>query len=356
MARARALAAGASASPVRADRGVPATPRPRPARSADLWVSAAAVRQGIGAWAYTRAGGAPHPGDELVRAAVGVACALAECAAESAAGADAPWAEDGAESGGPLTRPVAYEPARLAELAGVTVRDVDRALELLQGAGVVRQSQAGAVPRVALDAGVLAPLPVAARVDWAAVRARLAGAGSVVGAPTAVLRALAERMGAVDVAGVGGGELPLVRASVRDLEDATRFGRSTVSEAVAALVRARVLDADTRAGHTGRFVVRPAAFGLPDEAPAPAVGAPPAPMATSAAHGRSSDRAAAPAGRGVADGHRVATGAPVLVGTFAGTPIYAPAGTPLVVECDAEGRWVCRVGPWLQLGPVAAPS
>jgi hypothetical protein len=44
----------------------------------------------------------------------------------------------------------------------------------------------------------------------------------------------------------------------------------------------------------------------------------------------------------------------VLVGTFAGTPIYAPAGTPLVVECDAEGRWSCRVGPFLQLGPVPA--
>lgn len=44
--------------------------------------------------------------------------------------------------------------------------------------------------------------------------------------------------------------------------------------------------------------------------------------------------------------------APVLLGSFAGTPIYAPPGTPLVVECDADGRWSCRVGPYLQLGPV----
>jgi hypothetical protein len=53
-------------------------------------------------------------------------------------------------------------------------------------------------------------------------------------------------------------------------------------------------------------------------------------------------------------GRPAGAGAVVLVGTFAGTPIYAPAGTPLVVECDAEGRWSCRVGPFLQLGPVPA--
>jgi hypothetical protein len=188
-----------------------------------------------------------------------------------------------------------------------------------------------------------------------------------VGAPVAVLRALAERMGAVDLAGAGAGaatELPSVRASVRDLEDATRFGRSTVSEAVAALVRARVLDADTRAGHTGRFAVRPSTFGLPDDEPGP----PPtaltsAALTTSALPGVPGARAAhgapvRPGGPEVAAPVVVgpgAVGAPVLVGTFAGTPIYAPAGTPLVVECDADGRWVCRVGPFLQLGPVAAP-
>jgi hypothetical protein len=159
---------------------------------------------------------------------------------------------------------------------------------------------------------------------------------------------------------------------VRDLEDATRFGRSTVSEAVAALVRARVLDADTRAGHTGRFAVRPSAFGLPDDEPGPATpptstlttsaplevpGARAAPGAPGrpgrpevAAAADPTARVAAPVVAGPA-----AVGAPVLVGTFAGTPIYAPAGTPLVVECDADGRWVCRVGPFLQLGPVAAP-
>jgi hypothetical protein len=46
-------------------------------------------------------------------------------------------------------------------------------------------------------------------------------------------------------------------------------------------------------------------------------------------------------------------GAPVLLGHFGGTPIYGPPGTPLVVDCDADGRWTCRVGPLLTLGPVA---
>ncbi len=385
-ARGRAPAAApsaSSASPVRADAGAPgaAGSRPRPARAGDLWVSSAAVRQAIGAWAYTRAGGEPHPGDDVVRAAVAVACALAESVAAAVGGADAAWSSRAADptdgSDAPLARPVAYDPARLAELAGVPARDVDRALVVLRGAGVVRWtgagSGAGSGARVALDGAVLAPLPAVARVDWAGVRRRLAAVGAGVGAPVAVLRALAERMGAVDLAGAGAGaatELPTVRASVRDLEDATRFGRSTVSEAVAALVRARVLDADTRAGHTGRFAVRPSAFGLPDDEPGPATptavtisalpGVPGAPAAHRApvrpggpgvaAAADPTARVAAPVVAGPA-----AVGAPVLVGTFAGTPIYAPAGTPLVVECDADGRWVCRVGPFLQLGPIAAP-
>jgi hypothetical protein len=257
---------------------------------------------------------------------------------------------------------VAYEPARLADLAGLAPRDVERALELLQGAGVVGRTQGAAGAHLTLDAGVLAPLPAVARVDWPGVRRRLGAIGAGVGAPTAVLRALAERVGAVDLPpeGPSGGDVPPVRASVRDLEDATRFGRSTVSDAVAALVRARVLDADTRAGHTGRFVVRPAAFGLPDEEPAVdgATGAaavvsapghpyPPVAPARPAPVGPPGVPVVAPAGG--------AARSPVLIGTFAGTPIYAPPGTPLVVECDAEGRWTCRVGP-LQLGPVGGSA
>jgi hypothetical protein len=359
-----------AAASARSGRIGPAAPggsdaRPRPARALDLWVSPAAVRQAIGAWAYTRTGNEPHPGDDLVRTAVGVACAIAECAAATAAVTDAAWSRPAgdavhAASGSPLARPVAYDAGRLAELAGVAPRDVDRAVAVLQGAGVVRWTADGTTAQLALDDGVLAPLPAVARVDWDAVRRRLAAVGAGVGAPAAVLRTLAERMGAVDLAGA---ELPSVRASVRDLEDATRFGRSTVSEAVAALVRARVLDADTRAGHTGRFVLRPCVFGLPDEAPesAPAVVDtrwPAAPGSGTAPAGAGGVARPVPVGaaavQGAVDGGpSTAAGRPVLVGTFAGTPIYAPAGTPLVVECDAEGRWVCRVGPFLQLGPVA---
>jgi hypothetical protein len=352
--------------PARPDRaaGAPAAAA-RPLRGADLWVSAAAVRQAIGAWAYTRAGGEPHPGDDVVRAAVGVACAIAELAAD-AARTDAPWAGAGADGpGDALTGAVAADPARLADLAGVSARDAERALAVLDGAGLVRRG--GADARVALVADALAPLPTVARLAWPEVRRRLAAAGAGVGAPLAVLRAVAERVGAVDLAG-GMGTAPPVRASVRDLEDATRFGRSTVSEAVAALVRARVLDADTRAGHTGRFVLRPPAFGLSDPDPepvAPPAGArvapagPPPPAAYQAPPRGPALAGPATVGSppvGSAPGGQPApAGAPVLVGTFAGTPIYAPAGTPLVVECDADGRWVCRVGPFLQLGPVAAP-
>jgi len=361
--RARSRVLGAPAAP--SELAAASATRARPARARDQWVSGAAVRQAVGAWAYTRPGAAPHPGDDLVRAAVAVACAVAECAAAAERSSAEAWragarADAGGGDGG-LTRPVAYEPARLADLAGLAPRDVERALELLQGAGVVRRTQDAAGAHLALDAGVLAPLPAVARVDWPGVRRRLGAIGAGVGAPTAVLRALAERVGAVDLSpeGPSGGDVPPVRASVRDLEDATRFGRSTVSDAVAALVRARVLDADTRAGHTGRFVVRPAAFGLPDEEPAvdgatgsairptPGHAYPPAEPARPAPAGPAGVPAVAPTGG--------AAPTPVLVGTFAGTPIYAPPGTPLVVECDADGRWTCRVGP-LQLGPVGGPA
>lgn len=48
--------------------------------------------------------------------------------------------------------------------------------------------------------------------------------------------------------------------------------------------------------------------------------------------------------------------APIYLGEFAGTPIFAPPGTPLIVECDRNGRWTCRVGPLLRLSPVGSPE
>lgn len=354
----RAVASGASSPSVPDARGQ----RYRLA----WWVSPDAVRQAIGAWAATARVGRARPATELVRTSVGVACAIAELAAADLWDADTlPLRARGDVRAGDagrdaLTRPVVYDPSRLGELSGASTRDVDRALDVLRQAGVVSQPQ-GARGALVLGVDYVAAAPAVAAITWPAVRERLLLVAAPVAAPCAVLRALAERLGAVDLSGRAD-KLPSVRVSVRELELVTEFRRSTVGEAIASLGRARLLDADARAGHTGRFVIRPAAFGLPDDEP----------FVAAVEVARSQPKAAA----AVLDADRVtqapltgeqavkravgttpvptALGASVLVGTFAGTPVYAPQGTPLVVECDTEGRWSCRVGPFLQLGPVAS--
>ena len=348
--------------------GVSGPVAPAPSGRADRlasWVSSDAVRQAIGAWAATARVGRSRPTTELVRTAVAVACAIAEVAASEAVDSGAlllrPRDSSGTEDADriALTRPVAYDAAQLGELSGASPRDVDRALDVLRQARVVSQPQGERSPLV-LNGDCLEPAPAVAAVAWATVRERLAAADAPIAAPCAMLRALAERLGAPDV-GRGGGTLPAVRVSVRDLELVTEFRRSTVSEAIASLVRARLLDADTRAGHTGRFVIRPAAFGLPDDEAPVSLSRGPARF-RDVASAASQSVAGAPCGAaGVVPAETyagriapatTAAEAPVLIGTFAGTPIYASRGTPLVVECDADGRWSCRVGPFLKLGPI----
>jgi len=181
----------------------------------------------------------------------------------------------------------------------------------------------------------------------------------------AVLRELAASMGALDVA--DGAMLPAAtRASVRDLEDATGFGRSTVAEAVTSLERARLIDVEARVGRTTRFTLRPSAFGRPDEPPTAAasdvsaLASSPTTTASLAAPrstGAPSVIASPPAAHATqvpGNASAPVAGVATLIGTFAGTPIYAPPGTPLVVDCDASGQWTCRIGPFLVLGPVRA--
>lgn len=354
---------------------------------ADHWVSAAAVRQAIGSWAYSLRAGERRPSEEAVRLAVGVACAVRESATDPERRA---WL--GAAGAGEPTGSVPADTVDLGARAGVPEREVAPALDLLASAGVVTLQRGPDGVTVALSSAVLAPFPAVARVDWRALRARLATVGGSIAAAQAVLRELVAQLGAVgEPAGATGAALPPVRASVRELGDATGFGRSTVSAALAALEQARVLDVEVRAGRTTRFVVRPAVFGWPDETliMEPAVtagqgslashteergegrrrrrGAPammggqtlaapdPGTVAASAAAARIASVALPPdpvSRRGAV----APAAAPVLIGTFAGTPIHAPAGTPLVVECDAEGRWWCRVGPFLRIGPVEEPG
>ena len=345
-----------TATPV--DLGSTTPDPPRDVGRPGWWVSEDAVRRQLGAWAATARTGRARPTTELVRTAVGVTCAVAELATASPALDGAiPLRPRGASAAGGdaaaalLTRPVAATQQRLSEMCGVSVREVERALEVLRDARVVLQPH-GDRGAVSLSPDCLAPAPAVAAIAWPVVRERLATAEAPFAAPCATLRALADRIEAFDL-GRGAAGLPPVRMSVRDLELVTEFRRSTVSDAVAALVRARLIDADARAGHTGRFVIRPAAFGFPDEEPTSPQQVPgrsdralrPSPAAELAQHRGARDGSASPTA--------TSAEAPALIGTFAGTPIYAPPGTPLTVECDVDGRWWCRVGPHLRLGPAA---
>ena len=307
---------------------------------ADHWVSAPLVRQAIGAWAYAAAAPEHRPSEQAVRDAVSVACALHELTrvTERSRWATAAGAEQG------RARAVRLDPAELGARAGLDPGAAAAALTLLEQTGVLtrRGEATGATGALAND--VLAPQPAVARLAWEEARRRVRAVPGSLAPSLAVLREMAASLGPL----AEGEAPPPVRVSVRDLEERTGYGRSTVAEALGTLGRARLLDVESRAGRTTRFTLRPAAFGQADEPPRGAVAPAPAGAAPGVAIPPAPLPPTGPRASGAAAGR-----APVLLGQFAGTPIYGPPGTPLVVDCDAAGRWTCRVGPLLTLGPVA---
>lgn len=360
--------------------------------AADHWVSAAVVRQSVGAWAYTLGAGERRPTDTDVRQAVAVASAIAELAREhrrwtgnaTHEDADVPprggsrserrQTSEATSQADPLTTPVAVDLPELGRRAGLAPRDTEHALTLLAAARVVTHQTGATVATVSLSEAVLSPVPAVARLSWDVVRGRLEAVEGSIAPALAVLRELATTIGTLDETGAA----PPIRASVRDLEDATAFGRSTVSAALVALERSELLTIEARAGRTTRFTIRPAAFGhadvpwapsnragAPDGASEQSIGLVPGgshvdrdvrsgsptietlPAIPSATFAGRSTPASAPSPPAA-----LLSGGAVLVGEFAGTPIYAPPGTPVVIECDGDGRWTCRVGPLLRLGPV----
>ena len=338
----------------------------------DHWLSSAAVREAVGAWAYARAGGQGRPAPTAVRAAVGVAAAIVEQEHARPLGlpSEGPRAESSVSNS--RSAEIPEDLAGLADRAGYGDAEVRAALELLAAARVVSRRVGATMPTVAVDPGVLVPAPTAARVHWPQVRARLRAGGASLPPALAVLRELALMVGAPG----DSADRPSVRASVRELEDRTAFGRSTVSDALAALERAGVLAVEIRAGRTTRFVLHAAAPGWPPVGDPDSEPGPPAPstrglVGDTPHHPRERPRSAAGEGAtpavaplppsvrpvgDVAPRAPVTARAPVLIGEFAGTPIHAPPGTPLVLEQDASGGWTCRVGPLLRLGPVHTPE
>lgn len=317
----------------------------------EQWVAGEAVRRLIGAWAYGALPDADRPGSAEVRRAVAVACALAELAHEAAR---TPFGDQPERALWDVE--VEPHPTRLADLAGCPDRDASAGLELLRRAGVALAAADGGAS-VRLSESACEAAPGVARVSWAAVRGALRDTGALanaVGAPLAVVREVARASGPVpDPASA-----PHVRYSVRELETATLFSRSTVSEALAIVERAGLVTTKARRGQTLRCALTPRAFGLasvtptdvPRRAPVPDL---PPESATESVVRRDGSHASAALTEVKATPQRpeLPEGV-VLLGEFAGTPIYGPPGTPLVVQCDASGQWTCRVGPHLRLGPI----
>jgi DNA-binding transcriptional ArsR family regulator len=334
-----------------------------------LWVEPVAVRERIGAWAFGQSRTTGQPSAADVRRALLVASALAEMAHSSARTADG-------TSIGDVELPA--DEGALSDRSGLSTREVRAGLALLTNAGVVVRSgsEIRAPTRIARE--VLGDCPTLPRIRWDAVRGRLRAADVGIPAALAVLAEVARATGPVGE----GGDAPFIRYSVRDLEGATRFSRSTVSTALTALERVGLITVDARRGQTLRCALCPSVFGHDSDDENAAVtpadvnhdestdGDPVVPEP--ALRTQQSRRAAAVKPRQdirtdwtsrslspatsarapnlTSDAVDQAPAA-IYVGEFAGTPIFAPYGTPLIVECDSNGRWTCRVGPLLRLGP-----
>lgn len=308
----------------------------------DRFVSVAALQDLLARWAAPLPR-ARQPDDARRRAAVAVACALAEPAAANAGHAG--W--DTAERG------VAERADALAESAGLTSAQVQGALALLVAAAAVERISAGGERRLRLADGLVAEEPALARVAWPVVRDRIRAAGASVLPAQAVLRAIARQSGAVPA----GGTAPVISCTQESLAHETLLGRTAVVSALRALVEAGLMERAARRGTWTECRLLPAAYG----AAAPSVRA--APPDREVPLGFTVDGEslpAAPAARSPGDDARapVAAGMTLEVGGVRvplapGTTVEPPPGATITIEIDADGRRFVSLGPGIRLGPLA---
>lgn len=138
----------------------------------------------------------------------------------------------------------------LAALACCSSAAIDAGLTLLLRTGLVRADREG---RIGLTSAALADHPVAARVEWDAVRNRLGALGTSGRQPAlAALREIAIDHGASP-------EEPS-RLPVAEIADRALFGRSTVLDALDRLQRAGLIRREARGRQCETYLL-PAAFG-----------------------------------------------------------------------------------------------
>lgn len=242
---------------------------------------------------------------EVVRAAVAVAVALAE----------RPEDEPAAEVWRGWSAPAVVEPALLAERTGLSPTEVESALAALGAAGVLRR-EAGAAERATLDPEILAELPSLARAPWPTVRDRLRARGGGWAVPLALYQELTLQGGAASADSPG----RWVQCSVATLADAMGYGRTAITQALAALDEAGLLE---RSAQPARRALR---LRLRPVAPAP----------SPAATGRAGDAAAeAPAAGGAEPLTVVVNGVSLVLGP--GSRLEVGDGASVRLERDASG-------------------
>lgn len=213
--------------------------------------------------------------------------------------------------------------AELAERAGLTVREVAEGIEGLRVAGLLVEDRGAAV---ALDPDLLCTLPVLGRLSGEACRTALAGGVVRLAPALAVVRALAR----LSRPGPDGGGGWLV-SSVQDLAEETLYGRTAVTQALAHLAEAGLIERAGQPARRGlRLRVTARALGAETEA---ASGKTPQPTADTAPA-----RAAGRAGQGVTvevGGARVAVPA--------GSTLSLPAGQDYRLEIGPDGAAIIRI-------------
>lgn len=185
--------------------------------------------------------------DVARRAALGVACAVAETALGAEITADRSlW-----------TVEVPADVHDLVERTGLPMRGVREGLRILTEAGVVERVVARTANRLRLAEEAVATAPVLARVAWAPLRAALRAHGASVAPALAVTRAVAARTTGIHRDRVG----DPVALTQQELAATTLFGRTAIVAALRSLADLGALTVEARRGTWTECRLGPAVFG-----------------------------------------------------------------------------------------------
>lgn len=245
-------------------------------------------------------------GEARTRAAVAFFAEACDLAREKH-GAESRW----------WTMPTGLQVERVAEGALLGLADAELALRDLEDAGLLVSAEQGH----RIDAEALCECVALASFDLAAARRRILEQGRYPGPATAVLR---ELLRLADAAGIA-------RVTIPRLIDASLYGRTRLSQSLAALESAGLLD---RSDLPSRMVQ----FRLLD--PSALAALPPAPPQRS-----TREPSVAPGVAGVR--MRLPTGVPLEIG---GVPLEVSPGIVPELERASDGRYYLWLGP-VRIGP-----